>query len=158
MNADRAPQLKAVVRHRPNLNVKFGKSKLSPSYTRKPSFKSYESKETLLEFGCVNCEAPIVVEFNLLTNRVFGWEQDVGEGLAAEAKEFFRIGVVGKSQDGGWPSMIKVQCSYCKTMHLVYAGVDEVSNSVYLITLQGIVEIKEEDKSAGNEVVASSDV
>jgi hypothetical protein len=135
--------------------VKFGKSKLSPSYTRKPSFKSHESKETHFEFGCINCEAPIVVEFNLLTNRVSRWEQEVGEDFAAEAKEFYKIGVVGKSQDGGWPSMIRVQCPYCKTTHLVYAGVDEVSNSVYFVTLQGIVEIKEDDKSAGNEVFAS---
>ena len=98
----------------------------------------------------------MIVEFNLLTNRVFGWEQDISEDLAAEAKEFYGIGVVGKSQDGGWPSMIKVECPYCKTMHLVYAGVDEVSNSVYFVTLQGIVEVKKKDNSAGNEVVASS--
>jgi hypothetical protein len=138
--------------------MKFGKPTLSPSYTRKPNFKSHESKETHFEFVCSNCEAPIVVEFNLLTNRVFGWEQDIGEGLAAEAKEFYRIGVVGKSQDGGWPSMIKVECPYCKTMHLVYAGVDEVSNSVYFVTLQGIIEINEEDEPSGNEVVAPCDV
>jgi hypothetical protein len=128
------------------VNVKFGKSKLSPSYTRPPSFKSHESKETHFGFGCVNCDAPILVEFNLLTSQVFGWPQAVGEALAAEAKEFFGIGMVGKSQDGGWPSMIKVQCPDCKTTYLVYAGIDEVSNSVYFVTLQGIAEIREEDE------------
>ena len=141
--------LKRSIRHHPNLNVKFGKSKLSPSYTREPSFKSHESKETHFQFGCINCEAPIVVEFSRLINCVFGWEPEVGEDVAAEAKEFYRIGVVGKSHDGGRPSMIRVQCPDCKTTHLVYAGVDEVSNSVYLVTLQSIVEIKEEGESAG---------
>ena len=126
----------------------LGKSKLSPSYTRRPNFKSHESKERQFEFGCINCDEPALVEYSLLINRVFGWEQDIGEELASEAKEFYGIGMVGKSQDGGWPSMVKMQCPNCKTLHLIYAGVDEVSNSVYLVTLQGITEIIEGDKSS----------
>ena len=85
----------------------------------------------------------MAVEYNQLINQVFGWEQHLGEELAAEAKEFFRIGIVGKSPDGGWPSIVKVQCSECRTVHLVYAGVNEVSNSVHFVTLQGIAEIIE---------------
>jgi len=127
----------------------LGKSKLSPSYTRRPNFKSHESKEKYFEFGCINCDAQIAVEYSLLINRVFGWEQYVGGELASEAREFYRIGVVGKSQDGGWPSMVKVQCPKCQTVHMVYAGVDEVSNSVYFVTLQGITEIIEGDKTSG---------
>ncbi|MBA2501315.1 MAG: hypothetical protein H0V27_00405 [Pyrinomonadaceae bacterium] len=119
----------------------FGRSKLLPSYTRKPNFKSHESKKRYFEFRCVNCDEPLAVEYNLLINQVFGWEQHIGEALAAEAKEFYRVGIVRKSQDGGWPSMTKVQCSNCKITHLVYAGVNEVSNSVYFVTLQGITEI-----------------
>ena len=130
--------------------MKFGRTKLSPSYTRKPIFKSHESKERRFEFACVNCGELIAVEYNQLINQVFGWEQNIGEDLAAEAKEFYSIGVVGKSPDGGWPSIVKVQCPKCKTKHLVYAGVDEVSNSVYFVTLQGITEIIEEDKSSGD--------
>ena len=134
--------------------MKFGRTKLSPSYTRQPNFKSHESREKHVEFGCINCYEPIVVEYSLLIDRVFGWEQYLGEELASEAKEFYRIGGVGKSQDGGWPSMVTMRCPKCKTQHLVYAGVDEVSNSVYLVTLQGITEIIEGDKSPESEVVA----
>jgi hypothetical protein len=136
------------VRHRGDLSVKFGKAELLPSYTRKPNFKSHESKERRFEFGCANCSSPIAVEYDHLINQVFGWEQNVGEELAAEAKEFYGIGIVGKSPDGGWPSMVKAQCSRCKTVHLVYAGVNEVSNSVYFVTLQGIAEIIEGTKSS----------
>jgi hypothetical protein len=138
--------------------MRLGKSKLLPSYTRKPNFTSHESKERHFEFDCINCAEPVVVEYDLLINRVFGWEKHVGEELAAELKEFYRIGVVGKSQDGGWPSMVKVECHNCKAMHLIYAGVNEVSNSVYFVTLQGITELIEENESSENQVVAPGDV
>jgi hypothetical protein len=130
----------------------LGKSKLSPSYTRKPTFKSHESNEKHFEFGCIHCGEQIAVEYNLLINRVFGWEQHLGEGLASEAKALYGIGMSGKSPDGGWPSIVKVQCPKCLTEHLIYAGVDEASNSVYVVTLQGITEIIGE--SFGNEVIS----
>ena len=128
--------------------MKFRRTKLSPSYTRKPIFKSHESKERRFEFACANCDAPMSVEYDQLIGQAFDWEQNVGEDLAAEAKEFYDIGVVGKSPDGGWPSMIKVPCPKCEITHLVYAGIDEVRNSVHYVTLQGIAEIIEEDKSS----------
>ena len=37
--------------------------------------------------------------------------------------------------------MVKVECSDCKTPFLVYAGVNEVRNSVYFVTMQGITEL-----------------
>jgi hypothetical protein len=126
--------------------MRFGKSKLSPSYARKPNFKSHESTESCFQFNCINCNAPIEVEYHLLINRGLGWAEEIGEHFACQAKEFYRIGLVGKSQDGGWPSMVKVPCDKCKTLYLVYAGVNEVRNSVYYVTLQGITEICEEDK------------
>jgi len=57
-------------------------------------------------------------------------------------KEYFGIGVVGKSQDGGWPVFGRVICKDCGYQYLFYVGVDEPSNSFYKITVQGICELK----------------
>jgi hypothetical protein len=125
------------------LNIKFGKSLLTPSYTRKPDFRSHESTEKQFTFVCTQCAQPVIIEYATLINRGLAWEEDVDETFAAEAKSFYGIGVVGKSRDGGWPSMMKVECSDCKTLFLVYAGVNEVGNSVYIVTMQGITELTE---------------
>lgn len=127
--------------------MKFGKSQLTPSYTRKPNFRSYESAEKHFVFACTQCAQSVTVEYDTLINGVFSrsqWKQDLGETLAAEALRFYDVGIVGKSQDGGWPSMIKIECSNCKTLFLVYAGVNEFCNGAYLVTMQGITEIIED--------------
>jgi hypothetical protein len=125
------------------VNIAFGKSLLTPSYTRKPDFKSHESTEDQFTFFCAQCGQSVGIEYTALINRGLRWEKDVGEIFAAEAKLFYGIGIVGKSPDGGWPSMMKVECSNCKNVFLVYAGVHEVSNSVYFVTIQGITALTE---------------
>ena len=141
--------------------MRFGRSVLLPGYSRIPDFKSYGSLDSKWDimwrlrnyfnrqfnFRCINCHNRMAVEYNLLKRETFGWEQHIGEELAAEAKEFYRIGVADKSPDGGWPSMAKVECRKCKVEYLIYAGVNEVYNSAYLVTLQGITEIIEGDKT-----------
>jgi hypothetical protein len=77
-------------------------------------------------------------------DRGLGWNDAFAETFAAAVRSFYAIGVVGKSPDGGWPSMLQVKCSNCKTPFLVYAGVNEVSNSVYFVTMQGITELTDE--------------
>jgi hypothetical protein len=89
----------------------------------------------------------MAVEYELLISETFGWEQHIGKELAAEAKEFYRIGISNNSPDGGWPSMAKVECRKCKVEYLIYAGVNEVHNSAYLVTMQGITEMIEGDNS-----------
>ena len=125
------------------MNIKLGKSVLTPSYTREPDFRSHESTENQFTFACTQCGRSVIVEYNTLINRGFGWEQDIGETLAADAKTLYGIGLVGKSRDDGWPSMVKVECSGCKMLFLVYAGVNEVRNSVYFVTMQGVTELIE---------------
>ena len=119
----------------------FGTSILSPSYVRKPHFKSDEPQAQSFEFSCVNCDQPVPVDYKLLIKEVYGYKESLGEDFAARAAEFYRIGVVGKSQDGGWPSMIKIECARCQTVYLIYAGIDEFYNSLYSVTIQGITEL-----------------
>jgi len=120
---------------------------LSPSYTRPPDFRSHKAGEKFYSFACVECDQTISVEFDSLIFQGYSWQDTFGEKLADEIKEFYRIGVVGKSQDGGFPSMIVVECKNCKTDYLAYAGVEEVNNSVYVVTMQAITQITEKPKN-----------
>jgi len=129
------------------VTLKFATSILTPSYTRRPDFKSHESSDKLFAFACSFCQRPVTVEYASLINRGLASEHDLGETFAADAKSFYGMSVVGKSPDGGWPSMTTVECSNCKTMFLLYAGVNEVANSVYFVTMQGITELTEDRAS-----------
>ena len=60
------------------------------------------------------------------------------------------MNLVGKTPDGGWTAIVKIECKNCQTVYLIYAGVNEASNSFYIITLQGITEIL--DESAKNRI------
>ena len=149
------------VRHQGDLNMKFGRSVLLPSYTRIPDYKNFDYLDRWwtiwsrlrnyfnrqFNFRCINCHNLMAVEYELLISETFGWEQHIGKELAAEAKEFYRIGISNNSPDGGWPSMAKVECRKCKVEYLIYAGVNEVHNSAYLVTMQGITEMIEGDNS-----------
>ena len=132
--------------------MKFGKSVLSPSYTRSPDFISHKTGEKFYNSACVNCNQTISIEFDSLIRQSYSWQDALGEKLVAETKEFYRIGVVGKSQDGGFPSMIIIECKSCKTDYLIYAGVEEISNSVYVVTMQGITEILEKPEIKENDL------
>jgi hypothetical protein len=104
---------------------RFGNSALSPSYTREAHFKSCAPLNDNYIFDCLNCRRPISVSYQLLISAAGQWETTIGDEFATAARNFYKIGVVGKSQDGGWPSMIEVSCVNCQTRYLVYAGIDE---------------------------------
>jgi len=82
--------------------MKFGKSVLSPSYTRPPEFRGYKAGERIYSFAYVNCNQTVSIEFDSLIRQSYSWQDGFGEELAAKIKEFYRISVVGKSQDGGF--------------------------------------------------------
>ena len=135
--------------------MKFGRSLLLPSDIRIPDYKNFEYSDRWwtfwwrirnylnrqFHFRCINCRKRIDGDYNWFING--DGEKQIGEELAAEAKEFYSIGVDNRSPDGGWPSMAKVECRKCKVEYLIYAGVNEIHNSAYLVTMQGITEIIE---------------
>jgi len=88
----------------------------------------------------LSCNAPLEISYNLLIEKSFGWKERFG-AFAAEAKKFYKIGIVGKSHDGGWPSLVVVTCQKCVVKYLVYAGIEEVYNSIHTVTIQGITEL-----------------
>ena len=82
-----------------------------------------------------------MIDYVSLINSGRDWEHNLGEKLGLDAKSFFGVNLVGKTPDGGCPSMLTIECPGCRAAFLVYAGVNEVANSVYFVTLQGITEL-----------------
>ena len=126
--------------------MNFGRSILSPSYSRKPHFRSGDTSGDVFSFPCLNCDQTISIQLRSLLDAAYDGGLSIGEETLVQAKEFYRIGVVGRSQDGGWPSMIIIRCDSCHIKYLIYAGVDEPRNSMYLVTIQGITEIVENEE------------
>ncbi|MGK3945700.1 hypothetical protein ABK046_46070, partial [Streptomyces caeruleatus] len=72
------------------------------------------------------------------------WEEEIDAMVLEQVKQHFELNAVGKTPDGGWPSIINTRCPNCETNYFVYAGVDEYYNSLFKVTLQGIVETVDE--------------
>jgi hypothetical protein len=155
--------------------MKFGKSILSPSYSRKTDFNSLDSPgkgfkynswllvqlrgwfmksrsaKKNFKFNCVNCQTVVEIKYETIIGKEFSWHDEFDKKTYKEIKRFYDMNAVGKTPDGGWTVIDKRQCNNCQTQYLIYAGVDEDYNSLYKITLQGITEILE-DESAGNRI------
>jgi hypothetical protein len=121
--------------------MEFGKTLLLPSYSRQPHFTSLKTPDLNYCFGCSSCGAALLFSYDEIISESWRWRERYGDDFVSTAKEHFGIGVVGKSHDGGWPSMVIIECGACKTRYLVYAGVDEFYNSLHTVTVQGITEI-----------------
>jgi len=76
-----------------------------------------------------------------LTRAAWNWKEALGPDLAVEAQTQFSLPAGGLSHDGGWPALLIAECQSCPKSLLVYAGVREVSNSVFSITIQGVSEL-----------------
>ena len=118
----------------------FGRSIISPAYNRQPDFISWLSKKKTFGFTCVNCESAISFGYEILIGKEWTWKTDFGESSVSEIKRFYKMNIVGKSPDGGWPAVTNIHCQACLANYLIYAGVIEASNSCYIVTLQGITE------------------
>jgi transposase-like protein len=123
--------------------MKFGKSILSPSYSRGPNYDSLNSINENFEFICMNCQSKIQVEYNEIIGNEWNWEDNFDKKTNDEIKRFFDINAVNKSPDNGRTAISRFKCSDCQAQYLVYAGVNEYYNSLYKVTLQGIAEIIE---------------
>jgi len=129
--------------------MKFGKSISSPSYLRKSDFTSHESPEKVSSFKFVNCQNNIEVKFKEIIGTEWTWKSEFDEQTVNEIRAFYKMNLVGKSPDGGLTGIVKVECKNCQTEYLIYAGVNEALNSFYIITLQGITEILEDESFKG---------
>jgi len=117
---------------------------LSPSYFREIDFNSVKLDTSNFSFDCANCENQLQEKFDSLIDKGLNWNEECTQEDIEEIKTFYKMNAVGKSPDGGWTSVIKTICKPCETKYLIYAEVNEYSNSCYSVTLQAISEIKYE--------------
>ncbi len=94
--------------------MKFGKSILSPSYLRKSDFTSHESPEKVFSFECVNCQNNTEIKFKKIICGGSNWKSDFDEQIINEIKTFYKMNLVGKSPDGGWAAIVKVDVKIAK--------------------------------------------
>ena len=111
---------------------------LVPVPGRKRTYAGGATNEPL-SFPCAACKAENVVLTSDLERASWNCREVLGEDMWTLAAEHFCFNtVVGKAQDGGWPAVVRKVCHGCGQEVLVYAGVREVSNSWFVITLLGV--------------------
>jgi hypothetical protein len=112
---------------------------LKPSNWRKPNFRSGDDVSSAYTWQCPSCVELVKQSFDTILKEYGGMGNShfTKEDIAIFNK-IFDIGYVGKSHDGGWPCFTKAMCPGCRANFVVYAGLQEPSNSFYIITIQGI--------------------
>ncbi len=122
--------------------IEFGLQLVRPSHQREPWFAGSETSDRAYSWQCLSCAADTHASLEAILREAWSWESHLGEELAAAAQSHFELGAVGKSHDGGWPSVLLVPCPSCGARYLLYAGVNESSNSVYRVVIQGLSEVR----------------
>ena len=120
--------------------MEFGRCFLSPSYQRNPDFKTGDPTSSF-KFKCSRCNNNVEVGFDSLIGQGYSWQNHFDAEQINKIKALFDMNIVGKSPDGGSPAITEISCSTCSAKYLVYAGVTEIYNSLFSVTLQGITEI-----------------
>jgi hypothetical protein len=113
--------------------LEFGLQLIRPSYSREPLFAGSEMSDRFYSWKCVGCRATVLTPLDAVLREAWSWKSTLGEPLASAASSHFELNAVGKSHDGGIPSILLVSCSSCNSQYLLYAGVSETSNSVYQV-------------------------
>jgi hypothetical protein len=112
---------------------------LNPSNWRKPNFRSGDDASATYIWQCPSCGKDVKQSYGKVLKEYGGiGDSPFTKEDIATFSEIFDIGYVGKSHDGGWPCFTKATCPGCSVRFVVYAGVQEPSNSFYIITIQGI--------------------
>lgn len=113
-----------------------------PSYHRSAAFTGSDLVAQAYSWRCPSCSTDIIVPIITIVNEAWSWERSVGDEVASFARAHFALNVVGKSHDGGWPSILLLRCQGCAAQFVLYSGVREVSNSVYHVTIQGLTHLR----------------
>jgi hypothetical protein len=121
----------------------LGEEAKKPSYQSEPSFVTGKT-ENIKSFGfeCATCGGQVKIDFQRQINYSWDGKTDlISEVEETELKKLYGIGLTEKSHDGGFPVFDKVTCKNCGEQYVTYCGVREVSNSAFVIHVQGIQKI-----------------
>jgi ribosomal protein S27E len=93
-------------------------------------------------FKCPNCGNLLKMDYNnQIKNCWIGYSDMVDKNLFEKLKRFYDIGILNKSIEGGFPVFDKLQCKKCNDQYITYSGVKEYYNSLYNVTLNGILKL-----------------
>ena len=113
---------------------------IKPTYMKKPDFVIGLDNSIFYSFECLSCGEKLQLNCMVqIENSWTGKSKNLNEQEYLELKEFYKIGIVNKSKEGGFPVFDKVCCEKCQAEYYTYVGIDEPRNSVYHIQIQGIV-------------------
>jgi hypothetical protein len=121
--------------------MKFLRNLLEPSYSRQADYNSLDDRSTHYRFLCPSCSATVSFSFGEAIRHCDSWADQMDRPTADAIKDYFEMNLVGKTPDGGWPSIFTIDCNLCSSKFMVYSGVAETSNSVYRVVIQSIAEI-----------------
>jgi hypothetical protein len=114
---------------------------LEPSYHRKPYFDGYDTEKADSSFDCIDCGNMLEIPFDEILESAYNWKEKVNQSDSNKITNHFDLNDVGKSHDGGIPSIFTKQCEQCKSKYLFYFGLREYHHSVYKVVKQGISQI-----------------
>jgi hypothetical protein len=113
---------------------------IKPTYTKKPDFITGLDNSEFYIFECLSCREKLQLNFKIqIENSWTGKGESLNEQEYLELKKYYKIGIVNKSREGGFPVFDKVCCEKCHAEYYTYVGLDEPRNSVYHIQIQGIM-------------------
>lgn len=118
--------------------MKIIKKIIEPSYDRKPFYRTGECEKDF-SFACDECGKSVLIDSKrLIYNNWNGKTESLTKRDFEFLKAYYKIGLVNKSADGGFPVFDKLTCSKCDSKYISYCGIIEFSNSAFMITLNGL--------------------
>jgi hypothetical protein len=126
----------------------FERRILAPSATRRPTYDILEPYGRDYWFDCSVCGNSVHLDLDAILKEDGRVQTILGAANEAAIRDHFELSSAGKSFDGGWPRFHVERCSRCRTRYLVYVGVNEPSNSRFLVTMQGITQLAADSSSS----------
>jgi hypothetical protein len=118
--------------------MKIIKKIIEPSYDRKPFYRTGECEKDF-SFACDECGKSVLIDSKrLINNNWNGKTKSLTKRDFEFLKAYYKIGLVNKSADGGFPVFDKLTCSKCDSKYISYCGIIEFSNSAFMVTLNGL--------------------
>ncbi len=132
------------------MTIEFVSNLIRPSYGRDSWFSGSETDDRFYSWPCSECSTEMRTSLDAILHKRWSWEERLSAELISSLRAHFEINLVGRSPDGGFPSIILVPCPTCDAQNFLYAGVQETSNSVYRVVIQGLSRVQGKELGGHN--------
>ena len=83
---------------------------MSPSYSRHSGYDSLADENNGYKFECSQCEQKVFFPFAMLIGKEWSWENSYEKNVVVQIRDHFKMNIVGKTPDGGWPVISELTC------------------------------------------------